>query len=82
MKNISKLRNGAALAASLRRGGPMRNKRDKRAQENKNPDFIAEDIDLTQVEQVEINSQQSSNREESPSVQAEENILSNKEEQE
>lgn len=82
MKNISKLRNGAVLAARYRHAGPMRNKWDKRAKENKNPDFIAEYIDLNQVEQVEIDSQQSSNREESPSAQAEENILSNKEEQE
>lgn len=41
MKTL-KPRSGIILAAQMRRGGPMRDKRSKRAEENKNPDFHEE----------------------------------------
>lgn len=39
---LPKPRSGTAVAAQMRRGGPMRDKRERRAQENKNPDFLKE----------------------------------------
>lgn len=38
------VRNPFALPAKLRKAGPHRNKKDKRAEENKNPDLTDENL--------------------------------------
>lgn len=37
-------RNPYVLPAKQRKGGPMKNKKDKRAKENKNPDYTNENL--------------------------------------
>lgn len=43
MKTKNKIRNPAALPAKMRKAGPHKNKKDKRAKENHNKDFTIDE---------------------------------------
>ena len=51
-KRLPKARSGIIPAAQMRRGGPMRDKRSKRAEENKNPDYQESAEEMIEEEQL------------------------------